>query len=209
MTPHPIPTARPAKAVNPDWYESAVVAGWRIGPNNEVDNVDAERKDVSTQRNPARTHLDCGVSFISPPAKPDRRLGNESRSTNPDRGAVGYKLGGLSVNHRLAKFQRSFANKPDRRLCDERRSTPIQFASRRLLPRWQIGSCCTSHRLPYRLRGFRPLSAVVIGRFDHLSSRKSNSHPHLVSFPDRVSQTDQSRKEIGDVRKTVGEFRSV
>jgi len=36
---------------------------------------------------------------------------------------------------------------------DKVRSTPIQFASRRLLPRWQIGSRCTPCRTSHRLRG--------------------------------------------------------
>jgi len=56
------------------------------------------------------------------------------------------------------------SSKPDRRLGDKRRSTPIQFASRLLLPRWQIGSCCTPCRTSHRLRGFRPSFAALAAR---------------------------------------------
>lgn len=79
MSTRSIPTARPAKAVNPDWYESAVVAGWRIGLNNEVKRVQTLQEvvlgvDAMTQRNPARVNPDCRGFRISPPSKPDRRL---------------------------------------------------------------------------------------------------------------------------------------
>jgi len=97
----------------------------------------------------AKPHSDCGVSFISPPAKPDRRLGNESRSTNPDRDASKPLV--VPAEARLTSLQTEVG-------FDKVRSTPIQFASRLLLPRWQIGSPLTPCRTSHRLRGFRPLS---------------------------------------------------
>lgn len=94
----------------------------------------------------------------------------------------------------LIHWLSAFATKPDRRLGDGRRSTPIQFASRRLLPRGQIGSPLTPCRTSHRLRGFRPLSVIVRG-FQHLPSGETNvNKTHFLSLSG-LSQEQIGTKE--------------
>ena len=80
---------------------------------------------------------------------------------------------------------------------DKVRSFPIQFASRRLLPRWQIGSPLTPCRIYHRLRGFRPhLTIVAVRGFQHLPNAESDvNKTHFLSL------SGLSQEQIGTKEK--------